>query len=55
MKLKDKLCRKQSKKSKTIALANYIDQTQILRLVNSNQKNLIPFTSLMDLNLWAIN
>lgn len=40
MKLKDKLCRKQSKKSKTIALANYIDQseTQILRLVNSNKK-----------------
>lgn len=53
MKLKDKLCRKQSNKSKTIALANYTDQIQILnQLVNSN-KILIPFTSLMDLNLWA--
>lgn len=39
MKLKDKLCRKQSNKSKTIALANYTDQIQILnQLVNSNKK-----------------
>lgn len=41
MKLKDKLCRKQSNKSKTIALANYTDQIQIqhvLPLVNSNKK-----------------
>lgn len=60
MKLKDKLCRKQSNKSKTIALANYTDQIQILQLVNSNKKpNTIHiidgFESLGLLSAYVIN
>lgn len=60
MKLKDKLCRKQSNKSKTIALANYTDQIQILPLVNSNKKpNTIHiidgFESLGLLSAYVIN